>query len=120
MIHFSIVCVCVCVCVRVCVEGGWASERVVLVPWPSEGGVCVDGERAGLQDPLCQQPGCERRWAEVLCWQMAKAPSSILLLCLRTWRTEGPLRLSLGNVLNCAASPVTGTGCCLALTGPSL
>lgn len=71
----------------VCVRGGIGNSGLGSLAQQRRCG-CVDGGRGGLQDPVCQQAGCERCWAEVLHWQMAKAsiPSSAFVSSERIQR----------------------------------
>lgn len=62
------------VCASVWCESGWGGRGAVSLAAVS---VLMERERerGGLQDPVCQQPACERHCrAEVHHWQMSKSP----------------------------------------------
>lgn len=97
-----------CLCVRWC-ESGWGGRGAVSLAAVS---VLMERERerGGLQDPVCQQPACERHCrAEVHHWQMSKSPPStppftppfpswsIFLFCLWAQRTQRPFKTATGK-----------------------
>lgn len=97
------------VCASVWCESGWGGRGAVSLAAVS---VLMERERerGGLQDPVCQQPACERHCrAEVHHWQMSKSPPStppftppfpswsIFLFCLWAQRTQRPFKTATGK-----------------------
>lgn len=108
----------------VCAYGVYAWFSLAAVSVLMEG----ERERGGLQDPVCQQPACERHClAEVHHWQMSKSPLnprfappfpswSIFLFCLWAQRTQRPFKTATGkhiwsccNQGHCSSSMLTNT-----------